>query len=322
MLDKRELGNSGIEVYPIGIGLWAMGGKTWGPTKDKESLRTIDRALELGIDFFDTADVYGDGHSEELLGKAMQGRRDKFIVGTKIGWIDFDGKNEKSAYTSPEKVIKGVENNLKRLKTDYIDFLQWHINFQDPTMENFIEGSEKLKKQGKIRGYGLSTSDFPYIQAFESAGNPDTLQIDYSILNRTAEENIFPFCRKQDIGTIIRGGLAMGILTGKFTKDSTFPNNDFRKEWIEDPEKNKQFLQDLEVVEQLKTAFPKENLAQLAIRFIISNPDVSVVIPGAKRISQLEDNFRAGEKGLLSEQEMEKINNIVAPGGGRKIWPA
>ena len=322
MLEKRELGNSGIRVHPIGIGLWAIGGKTWGPTRDKESLETIDRALDLGVDFFDTADVYGDGHSEELLGKAMQGRRDKFIVGTKMGWIDFDGEKEKSAYTSPEKVIKGVENNLKRLNTDYIDFLQWHVNFQDPTMGNFIAGNDKLKKQGKIRGYGVSTSDFPYLQNFTSVGDPDILQIDYSILNRTAEKNIFPFCRKNNLGTIIRGGLAMGILTGKFDKNSTFPDNDFRKDWIDDPDQNKQFLQDLKIVEKLKEAFPNQNLAQLAIRFVISNPDVSVIIPGAKRISQLEANVQAGDKGLLSNEEIEKINNIVEPGGGRKIWPA
>ncbi|MFP4547131.1 MAG: aldo/keto reductase [Fidelibacterota bacterium] len=322
MLTKRKLGQSGIEVHPIGIGLWAIGGKTWGPTNDKESLNTIDRALELGIDFFDTADVYGDGHSEELLGKAMEGRRDKFIVGTKIGWIGFDGDKEKSAYTSPESVIEGVENNLKRLRTDYIDFLQWHVNFQEPTMENFIKGCEKLKEQGKIRGYGLSTSDFSYLKAFAGLGNPDTLQIDYSILNRTAEKNIFPFTQINNMGTIIRGGLAMGLLAGKFDKSTTFPDGDFRKAWIEDPEQNRQFLKDLKTVEKLKKEFPDENLAQLAIRFVISNPAVSVIIAGAKRISQLEANFKAGEKGLLSDQEMQKINNIVKPTGGRKIWPA
>jgi aryl-alcohol dehydrogenase-like predicted oxidoreductase len=322
MVAKRKLGQSGIEVHPIGIGLWAIGGKTWGPTKDNESLNTIDRALDLGIDFFDTADVYGDGHSEELLGKAMEGRRDKFIVGTKMGWINFDGEKEQSAYTSPEKVIEGVENNLKRLRTDYIDFLQWHVNFQDPTMENFIKGCEKLKEQGKIRGYGLSTSDFPYLKNFQSAGNPDTLQIDYSILNRMAESEIFPFTQANNMGTIIRGGLAMGLLAGKFDKTTTFPDGDFRKAWTEDPEQKEQFLKDLETVERLKSAFPNENLAQLAIRFVISNPAVSVIIAGAKRISQLEANFHAGDKGLLNDDELQKINAIVNPGGGRKIWPA
>lgn len=321
-MEKRQLGNSGIFVHPIGIGLWAMGGNQWGPTEDKESLDTIDRALELGIDFFDTADVYGDGHSEVLLGKAMKGRRDKFILGTKIGWVNFDGDKQQSAYTSVEKVKAGVEENLKRLDTDYIDVLQWHINFKDPTMENFIEGSMKLKQEGKIREFGVSTSDYPYIQAFFEKGEGQTLQIDYSILNRMAENEIFPFCQNHPVGTIIRGGLAMGLLTGKFTKDSAFADNDFRKNWKDDSEQKVQFLKDLDMVEKLKSAFPGENLAQLAIRFIMSHPAVSVVIPGAKRISQLESNFGAAEKGLLSQRELKLIDEIVSPGGGRRIWPA
>lgn len=322
MLKERKLGKSGISVYPIGIGLWAIGGKTWGPTSDRESLDTISRALDLGVTFFDTADIYGDGHSEELLGRAMQGRRDQFIVGTKIGWIDFDGEENASAYTSPEKVIAGVEDNLKRLHTDYIDILQWHVNFQDPTTENFIIGCERLKKQGKIRGYGVSTSDIDYLRSFVSTGDPDTLQIDYSILNRTAEKEIFPFCRDENLGVIVRGGLAMGILTGKFNPETTFPEGDFRRSWIENPDQKEQFLEDLRVVDKLKDAFPSQNLAELAIRFIISNPAVSVVIPGAKRVSQLESNFHAGDAGLLTDQEMDAINHIVAPGKGRKIWPA
>jgi aryl-alcohol dehydrogenase-like predicted oxidoreductase len=321
-MEKRTLGKSGISVHPIGIGLWAMGGTIWGKTDDSESLATIDRALELGINFFDTADVYGDGHSEVVLGKAMKGRRDKFILGTKIGWIDFDGDKGRSAYTSLEKVVAGVEENLRRLDTDYIDLLQWHVNFKEETMENFIEGSKLLVKQGKLRAFGVSSSDTPYIQEFFSEGSADTLQIDYSILNRTAEKDIFPFCKKNGVGTIIRGGLAMGILTGKFSKDSQFGEDDFRHAWIHDDAQHKQFNADIDVVDKLKEAFPGENLAQLALRFIISNDAVSVVIPGAKRISQLEANFASAERGLLSKQEMNTINEIVSPAGGRKIWPA
>ncbi|MBN2658056.1 MAG: aldo/keto reductase [Spirochaetales bacterium] len=321
-MEKRKLGNSGISVHPIGIGLWAMGGNQWGPTEDRESLSTIDRALELGIDFFDTADVYGDGHSEVLLGKAMKGRRDKFVLGTKIGWVDFDGDKGQSAYSTVEKVKEGVETNLKRLDTDYIDVLQWHVNFREPTMETFIEGSMKLKEEGKIRAFGVSSSDYPFIEAFFGNGEGDTLQIDYSILNRMAENEIFPFCRKKNVGTIIRGGLAMGLLTGKFSRDSEFAENDFRKSWKDDAEQREQFLKDLETVEKLKEAFPGENLAQLALRFTISHRDVSVVIPGAKRISQLESNFGAAEKGLLSKDEQALIDSIVNPGGGRRIWPA
>jgi aryl-alcohol dehydrogenase-like predicted oxidoreductase len=321
-MDKRSIGTSGIEVHPIGIGLWAIGGTSWGPTEDSESLQTIDRALDLGIDFFDTADVYGAGHSEELLGQAMQGRRDKFVVGTKIGWVGFDRDAGHSVYTSADKVIAAVEQNLGRLKTDYIDLLQWHVNFREPTMENFIEGSTRLVEQGKLRAFGVSTSDFGFIKEFFGGGKADSLQIDYSILNRTAEVDIFPYCRENDIGTVIRGGLAMGLLTGKFSAESTFDEGDFRRAWTTDADQRKQFLADLETVRRLREAFPQANLAQLALRFIISNSAVSVVIPGAKRVSQLEANFAAAEAGLLSEEEQRTIDQIVPPGGGRKIWPA
>ncbi|MDA3852270.1 MAG: aldo/keto reductase [Spirochaetaceae bacterium] len=322
MLEKRELGQSGIKVNPMGLGLWAMGGTTWGATDDKESINTIDQALELGVDFFDTADVYGDGHSEVLLGKAMKGRRDKFVVGTKIGWIDFDGEAKHSSYLTPEMLIKGVENNLKRLNTNYIDLLQWHVNFRDTTMESFLEGAQHLKDSGKIRAFGLSTSDYPYIQEFYSQGDASSLQIDYSILNRTAEKEIFPFTRQKQIGTIIRGGLAMGLLTGKFDADSEFSKGDFRESWKSDSDQHEQFLKDIAVVDQLKSAFPDQTLAQLALRFILSNSSVSIVIPGAKRIDQLKSNVASAELGLLSQDEMKRIDKIVSPGGGRKIWPA
>jgi len=322
VLEKRELGTSGIKVHPIGIGLWAMGGDKWGATDDQESLDTIDRALDLGIDFFDTADVYGSGHSEVLLGKAMKGRRERFVLGTKIGWVDFDGDKGQSSYTSVDKVKAGVESNLNRLKTDYIDVLQWHVNFQDPTMETFVEGALRLQEEGKIRAFGVSTSDFPYIQKFFENNQGKTLQIDYSILNRTPERKIFPYCEDKGIGTIIRGGLAMGLLTGKFSPESEFEPSDFRKSWQEDPQQREQFLKDLDRVKKLKEAFPEENLAQLAIRFILSQSAVSVVIPGAKRISQLEANFGAAQAGLLSEEEQGLVDGIVLPGGGRKIWPA
>ncbi|MFU8827751.1 MAG: aldo/keto reductase, partial [Brevefilum sp.] len=144
-IEKRILGKSGIKVTKLGLGLWAIGGDEWGEVEDRESLDVISAALDMGINFFDTADVYGTGHSEELLGKAMQGRRDKFIVATKIGWLGFDGENVVSAYDTVEKLIAGVESNLKRLDTDYVDLIQSHIDFRDPTMEVFVEGFQKLQ---------------------------------------------------------------------------------------------------------------------------------------------------------------------------------
>ena len=145
-LNQRVLGKSGIPVTEIGIGLWAMGGDEWGPVEDQNSLDTIEAALESGITFFDTADVYGLGHSEELLGRAMRGRREEFIVASKIGWVDFNREENHSVYTSTEKLIAGVESNLRRLETDYIDIMQCHIDFQEANMEYFLEGFQKLQE--------------------------------------------------------------------------------------------------------------------------------------------------------------------------------
>lgn len=321
-IEKRKLGKSDIEVTKIGVGLWAIGGDQWGEVEDRESLNMIDAALDMGINFFDTADVYGDGHSEELLGQAMQGRRDDFIVATKIGWRGFDGDKVISAYDTVEKLIAGVESNLERLQTDYVDVIQSHIDFRDPTMEIFIEGFQMLQEQGKIRAYGVSTSDFEYLQAFNADNKASTLQIDYSILNRTPEKNIFPYTMEKEIGVLVRGPLAMGILTGKFSKDTEFDEDDFRRRWVENEDEYQTYLNDLEKVEKLEELTDGRSMAQLAIQFVIQHPAVTLAIPGAKRISQLKENVKAALMPELTEEEMAQIDSITPPGGGRKIWPA
>jgi aryl-alcohol dehydrogenase-like predicted oxidoreductase len=321
-IEKRILGKSGIEVTKIGVGLWAIGGDQWGEVDDRDSLDMIDAALDLGINFFDTADVYGDGHSEELLGKAMKGRRDQFVVATKIGWRGFDGDKGASAYDTVEKLIAGVESNLERLQTDYVDVIQSHIDFHDPTMEIFVEGFQKLQAQGKVRAYGVSTSNFEYLKAFNVDNKASTLQIDYSILNRTPEKNIFPYTIENDIGVLVRGPLAMGILTGKFTKDTRFEDSDFRQNWIKNEDEHQVFLSDLEKVEKLKPLTDGRSLAQLAIQFVIQHPAVTLAIPGAKRISQLKENVKAALEPELTPEDLALIDSITPPGGGRKIWPA
>ncbi len=322
MIKTRTLGKSGIDVTEIGIGLWAAGGDQWGPTDDAEILNLIDAGLDAGVNFYDTADVYGSGHSEELLGQAMAGRRDQFIVASKIGWVDFDGEAGQSAYTTVDKVIEGVEKNLKRLKTDYLDVIQSHIDFRDPTMETMIEGFQKLQRDGKVRAYGVSTSDYEYLRAFNADGGCASLQIDYSILNRTPEQDILPYCQEHNIGVIVRGPLAMGILTGKFTPDVTFAEEDFRNRWLDNPDEHEVFLSDLDKVERLKPLAPDRTLAQLALQFVLAHPAVTTVIPGAKTQKQLADNLGIAAMQPLSEEELATIDGITPPGGGRKIWPA
>ena len=320
-LPKRRLGKSNIPVTEMGLGLWAIGGDSWGPTDDRDSLDTIDAALEAGVNFFDTADVYGAGHSEELLGQAMRGRRDRFIVATKIGWQGFDAKRNTTAYTRVDKLLAGVESNLRRLQTDYVDLIQSHIDFREPTMEVFLEGFQKLQQQGKVRAYGLSTSDLDYLKAFNADGCCSSLQIDYSLLNRTPEAEIFPYCQEQGIGVIVRGPLAMGILTGKFRPDTRFDEHDWRQRWQKNKEEREIYLADLERVRDLEVLFPGRDLAQLALQFVLSHPAVTTVIPGAKTMRQLRQNLVAAGK-PLSVKELGSIAQVVPPGGGRKIWPA
>lgn len=319
----RTLGKSNLHITEIGFGLWAAGGDQWGVTDDQQVFDAIDYALEQGVNFYDTADVYGAGHSEELLGQAMRGRREKFIVATKIGWRDFDGDKGQSAYTTIKKFIAGVESNLKRLDTDYIDVIQSHINFRDPTMEIFVEGFQRLQKDGKVKAYGVSTSDFDYLKAFNANGGCATLQVDYSILNRTAEEEILPYCQQNNIGVIVRGGLAMGILAGKFTPETRFGEGDFRRRWHENPEEYEIFLNDLKIVDQLRPlATPQRSLAHLALQFTLHHPTVTTVIPGIKDVAQAQKNIAAGLLPPLNAEELAFIDTLVAPGQGRKIWPA
>ncbi len=321
-LKRRVLGKTGLEVSEIGFGLWAAGGDQWGPTDDRQVLDAIDYSLDHGINFFDTSDVYGAGHSERLLGSAMIGRRERFIVATKIGWQGFDGERGESAYTTVAKLVEGVESNLLRLETDYVDVIQSHIDFRDPTMEIFLEGFQRLQRDGKVRAYGVSTSDFEYIRAFDHDGGCGTLQVDYSILNRTAEEEILPYCLENDIGVIVRGALAMGILTGKFDADTRFPEGDFRRRWHENQEEYEVYLKDLEVVDALGSLVHVRSLAHLALQFTLAHQAVSTVIPGIKNVEQAEANITAGRMDALEEGMLGRIDELVPPGGGRKIWPA
>ncbi|HLF42307.1 MAG TPA: aldo/keto reductase [Acidimicrobiia bacterium] len=307
----------------VGIGLWAVPQGDWGPGEDQDSLDAIEAALEGGVNFFDTADVYGAGHSEELLGQAMRGRRAGFVVATKIGWTGFDDVASRSQYDTVDKLVTGVDGSLRRLDTDHIDLIQCHIPTEEPNTDVFIEGFKRLKEEGKVRAWGVSTSDLAHLVRFNADGDCDALQIDYSILNRIPEREVLPYCQQNGIGVIVRGPLAMGLLTDKFSTDDTFPQGDFRRAWIEDPAQREQFLADLATVIRLREVVPEEEtMSQLALRFVTTNPAVTTVIPGARNRRQAESNTAAGRRLPLSARERAAVDAIVPMGGGRKIWPA
>ncbi len=263
------------------------------------------------------------GHSEELLGEAMRGRREQFIVASKIGWVGYDGERNRSQYDTVEKLVAGVEESLRRLGTDHLDLIQCHIFSPEPNTPVFIEGFRKLKRDGKVRAFGVSTSDLEHLKTFNAEGDCDALQVDYSILNRTPEADLLPYCLEHAIGVIVRGPLAMGILTGKFHEETTFADGDFRQAWTTDPDQRRAFLDDLAKVEQIdELTGETETLAQLALRFTLAHEAVTTAIPGARNPKQAAENIRAGALGPLDAATLNQINAVVPPKGGRKIWPA
>lgn len=320
-IERRTLGaGTGLEVTAVGLGLWAVAGSEWGDHDDRATLEAIDAALDRGVSFFDTADKYGDGKSEELLGHALRGRRDQVVIATKIGWEGFDWDAKRSRYDSVAKVREDVQGSLRRLQTDVIDVLQCHIDFDEPNTPVFLEAFRALQDEGTIRAWGVSTGELARLEQFDGC---DTLQVDYSILNRTPERELLPRCAERGIGVIVRGPLAMGLLADKFSAGDTFAADDFRREWTSDPVQREQFLADLAVVERLREVVPAgQTMAELALRFVLSNPVVSAVIPGAKDGAQARANAAAGLLPPLTEDEQRAVDAIVPPGGGRRIWPA
>ncbi len=187
-------------------------------------------------------------------------------------------------------------------------------------MEIFLEGFQRLQKDGKVRAYGLSTSDFDYIKDFNADGKCASLQIDYSILNRTPESDILGYCKQNGIGVIVRGALAMGLLTGKFDESTVFHETDFRRKWQTDPEQNAVYKRDLAKVKELAPlARGGRTLAQAALQFTLEHDAVTTVIPGAKNARQVQANLPGMP---FSPEERALIERVTPRGGGRKIWPA
>lgn len=305
----RPLGKTTLQVSEIGLGLWAIGGDAWGPVDDGESLAAIRRAWDLGVNFFDTADVYGRGHSEALLGRFLKTvPRDQIYVATKVGRWRGERPNP---YTDPQLIIADCEASLKRLGTDYIDVYQKHVSWDENT-EVFATAFQRLKEQGKVRFVGVSSNDLAAIRRFDRAiGGMDTLQLDYSLLNRHPEQEILPYCRERGIGVIVRGPLAMGKLTGKFTPATTFPEGDIRRRWLEG-EQRERFLRDLETVGRLRFLAEGRTMAQAALAFVLAHPAVATIIPGAKNPQQVAENVQATEHPFRPD-ELARIQRVLAP---------
>ncbi len=306
-MEYRALGRTGIRVSEIGFGAWAIGGDAWGPVEDAQSIRAMERALELGVNFIDTADVYGDGHSEELVGQVIAGRRDDVVVSTKGGLMGHHRDPEREpVYDRPDKVIDAFEASLRRLGTDYIDVYWCHIWWdRHEETEAFIEAFDELKRDGRARAVGISTDSIDHLRHFNRTGVIDAVQLDYSILNRKGESDVLPYAQEHGLGVVIRGPLFKGLLTGKFSVESTFAPGDVRHGWPEEP----WYAESVEKVDRLRALENEDQTpGQLALRFVLSHRAVSVAIPGAKDPGQVEKNVAASRRPLLSAEELRDID--------------
>jgi len=289
------------------MGCWGIGGQ-WGPVEEAEAIRTVHAALDLGVNLFDTADAYGSGVSEELVGKALRERRNDVYIATKVG--NFGRRQDVPlSYTSPLHIELCCDASLGRMKIDTIDLYQCHIgDLADPAI--FLEAFERLVEKGKVRAYGISTNSLAVAEAFNRDGKCAAVQLNYSLLDRTAEADLLPWCAANDVGTLLRGPIAQGILAGKFKPDAHF-DDIVRVGWNSGAGRE-QFLKRLEQVEQIRfLERPDRTLAQAALQWTLTNPAVTCAIPGAKDVAQMASNAGAAN-GTLSADETARLNSIIA----------
>jgi len=314
----RTLGRSGIAVSGLGMGCWAIGGPAWrdgkpigwGDVDDAESVRAIHTALDLGVTLFDTADIYGAGHSERILGQALAGKRSQVVIASKFG-NQFDEATRQAIGrdASPAHIRRACEASLRRLKTDYLDLYQFHLGDYDLAQAVEVrETLEELVAAGKIRAYGWSTDDPARARLFAEGPHCATIQQRLNIFDGNAET--LAVCEAANLGSLNRGPLAMGLLTGKFTADSILPENDVRFGWDLKAGAQAERLQKLAALRDVLTQDGR-TLAQAALGWLWARSGATIPIPGFKTVAQVTENASALRRGPLSADQMQAIERIL-----------
>jgi len=311
-MDKRTFGNTDIQVTPVGLGTWAIGGWMWGGTDEAQSIDTIHRAIDKGIGLVDTAPVYGFGRSEEIVGKALaNGRRDQVALATKVAlnWNDDHDKIWRDSTAS--RIEQEVEDSLKRLQTDRIDIYQVHWPDPKTPMEETARALEKLYQAGKIRAIGVSNFTPSQMDELQKSVPLPSLQPPYNLFERDIEREILPYCRENGIATITYGGLCRGLLTGKMREDTQFNGDDLRKN---DPkfqgDRYRQYLNAVAELDALAKERYQKNVLALALRWLVDQPGVTTALWGARRPEQL-DPVDDIEGWSLDKEAMAAIDDIL-----------
>lgn len=322
---RRVLGRSGIEVSALGMGCWAIGGPFWdgetplgwGEVDDEESIRAIHAALDRGVNFFDTANVYGAGHSERILSRAIADRRSHVVIATKFNAVFNEATRQVTgADASSEGIRKACEESLKRLNTDYIDLYQFHDNgYPAEKAAPIRETLEALVQAGKIRAYGWSTDFVDRAEVFAQGAKCTSIQLQLNVLDDNPA--MISFCEKHNLAAINRGPLAMGLLTGKYTPKTEINVDDVRgqksPEWMKyfkNGKPNPEWMSMRDAILQILTSNGR-TVAQGALAWNWARSPMTIPIPGFRTVKQVEENAGAMEFGPLTKEQVSQIEAIL-----------
>lgn len=309
-MKKRKLGNSGLEVSAIGFGCMGMS-QSYPPFPEKgEAISLLRSAVELGVTFFDTAEVYGPYTNEELVGEALEPYRDKVVIATKFGYHIQNGKSA-GLDSRPETIREAVEGSLKRLRTDHIDLLYQHRVDPNVPIEEVAETVGQLMKEGKVLYWGLSEAGAQTVRRANAVLPLAAVQSEYSMWYRKPEEGLFPALEELGVGFVAFSPLGKGFLTGRFNKDTRFDSTDFRSSIPRFKPENLEVNQDL--LELIKDIAAKKNAttAQIALAWVLAQKPWIVPIPGTKKLERLKENLGAQDI-ELSAQELAEINEALS----------
>jgi aryl-alcohol dehydrogenase-like predicted oxidoreductase len=308
----RTLGRTELNVSEIGFGAWGIGKHLWVGAQDDLSLRALEVARDAGINFFDTALAYGDGHSEQILAKAF-GRRTDVVIATKVPpknliWPARPGSTLHEVFPR-EYVMDCVERSLRNLNRDSIDLYQFHVWNDDWTDDHeWRETVDRLRRSGKVKFIGISINDHQPANALKAlaTGLVDTVQVIYNIFDQSPEDELFPYCQQHNIGVIARVPFDEGSLTGKITPATEFPAGDFRNEYFSGDRKQQVWERIQRLVDDIHV--PAEQLPEIALRYCISHPAVSTVIPGIRTIAHANANAAVSSRGPLPAAMVERLH--------------
>ncbi|NLS12147.1 aldo/keto reductase [Vibrio sp. SM6] len=322
-MQNRKIGD--FDVRPLGLGCWAIGGEFWegnkplgwGKVDDNASIQAIQFALDNGINFIDTANIYGAGHSEKVIAKAIQGRRDKVILSSKFGFdADEQTKQVLGAFSKPDEIVAMCDASLRRLNTDYLDIYYFHIGDYDKQEVMVVADTlDDLVRQGKIRSYGWSTDDVDNAQALIKRDHYVSVQFESNVLSPNTA--MTKMCEQQGIAGVNRGPLAMGLLSGKYRDGNELSESDIRKvspDWMlyfKDGKPSKELIYRLDSIRDILTADDR-SLTQGALAWLWANGQRNIPIPGFRTVEQLSQNIAALDKAPMTPDQMAEIQALLS----------